>query len=144
MTVAPGSVFQISVADGYGYAQLRACHRVYGDIVGLDGRIFARPVADLTALCLSHILIFPLRAAIAAGAVAAMPAGTARVDGPPIPDFKFAVRDAAGAPIYWWIWTGEEIVLAEPMRDLATLPERVVASCDQFLEIWDRAAVRDH
>ncbi|MEL6235476.1 MAG: hypothetical protein AAFR46_13825 [Pseudomonadota bacterium] len=136
MTAAPGSVFQVSTSQGYGYAQLRACHRVYGDIIGLDARPFAQPVADLTTLRLSHILIFPLMAAIRSGALAAVPAGAAPITGPPIPEFKFAVRDGTGTPIYWWIWTGEEIVLAEPTRDLTDLPERVVAGRDQFLRVW--------
>ncbi|MEM9048385.1 MAG: hypothetical protein AAGC92_06665 [Pseudomonadota bacterium] len=143
MSAAPGSVFRIALAEGYGYAQLRACHRVYGDILGLDARCFPQPVADLVALNLTRIVIFPLIAAIDTGALDAAHAGTAAINGPPIPEFKFAVRDRTGAPIYWWIWTGEEIVLAEPGRDLDPLPERVVASRAQILQGWQPVSNAD-
>lgn len=133
-----GSLFEIALPDGFAYARLNSTHPVYGDVLLVDQRRYEKQLDDLGVIDCSTIVVFPLSAAVAKGTLKARQiesATTARGD---TPIFKFAVRDAEGGAIYWWLWDGEGIKIAGDDVDLSLLPERRALSQSQFLAVWDR------
>lgn len=135
MSAIPGDIFEIPLADGFGYVQLRARHAVYGDILDVDLRKYPAGGQDSGQLVFSKTVIFPL-CPISNGSVSGRPAGHLRLKSSDAPLFKFAVRDPSGTAIYWWIWNGSGIFLATPDQPLEDLPERRVLSRAELLALW--------
>lgn len=133
----PGDIVEIETPGGLGYVQVTHLHPAYPEVVrGLAGLHGERP-ADLDMLaraptCLT--VLTPLGAALARGALAARPIGTAplpeRARGFPI--FRIPIRDRAGGVVYWWYWDGEGLSLSPPGAPPAeTLPLReILAAAD--------------
>ncbi len=136
MSTETGSVFEIKLADGLAYVQIVQVHPVYGDILAVDAALYSSAVADLNHLTFTTIVIFPLQAASSAKHVDANQIGRSGTADQPHPNFKFAVRDTAGVPLYWWLWDGRGIAIAEPDQDLSSTPERKILSRAEFLDLW--------
>lgn len=135
MNAAPGDVFEIRLDDGFGYVQLRACHAVYGDILDVDMRKYEVSPQDPERLVFSKTVIFPLRA-LSNGSISGSLTGHQRLKRSGTPEFKFAVRDGSGDPIYWWTWNGNSISPAAADQDLDHLPERRVLTATELLALW--------
>jgi len=136
----PGDVIECPRAGTFRYARVLHIHPTYRDVLALDPGRYAAPAGKDT-LTFSRIVMAPLSYHIRRDPSL----GRVRPDlrsqrAAPFPTFKFAVRDAAGAPIYWWLWDGDAIRIAPPEEDLAALPDRRLASLDDLFAIWDGTA----
>lgn len=131
------AVYEIALATGFGYVSILCTHPTYGDVLGVDTAIHETRLKDPGTFTFDQIVIFPLEAAVTSRTVIAQHIGDRPVsDNTPI-IFKFAVRDRAGDPIYWWLWDGDQIKLADANEDLDALPERRVLSPRAFLGVWE-------
>jgi len=130
-------VFEITLPNGFGYLTVLRRHPTYGDVLGLEPTLFEKPVKETDTLSLNRIVIFPLAAALKAGTLIARHISNNEQGLDPQITFKFAVRDTAGDPIYWWLWDGEAIKIADLDQDLSTLPERRVLTTKELMAIWE-------
>lgn len=129
-------IFEITLAKGFGYVSLLRSHPTYGDILGVDLTLYRKPLVRLGTFNVNRIVISPLLAAIKATAVSARKIEERTVQNDPDIIFKFAVRDNAGDPIYWWLWDGDVIKIADADEDLSSLPERRVLTPVELLNSW--------
>lgn len=138
MTPETGDVVEIEMDGKYCYARVLRVHPTYREILALSPTGFASPCDDGARLRFSEVVIFPLGSALRSGRI------TGRVrpdlsDAPhrPLPRFKFAVRDGAGSPVYWWLWDGDTIEIAGSDDDLDALPERKMTSLAELRAFWN-------
>lgn len=129
-------VYEITLPAGFGYVSVLRWHPTYGDILGVDVTPSDEPLIDTDAFKFGRIVIFPLRAAMAAKRLPARYAGDLQPQQAPNITFKFAVRDQSGGAIYWWLWDGAAITLADARQDLSSVPERRVLTQKDFMNIW--------
>ena len=141
--IAPGSIVEISLIDGFGYVQVSHLHNIYQEVLKVCTKSFAEPLPDPQVLAFEKVCLFPLSAAIVSGQLQGSVVApdrrreTESLNKTPFPLFKFAVRNEQGEALYWWLWDGEQIELAAEDTDYNNLPVRRVLMVDEFREMFE-------
>ena len=123
MTLTPGDIFELRLAEGIAYGQVLATGPAYPPAVAFLSSLCAAPLPDpVASLGESEvtILLVPLTGTddlrVVGRAVPRL-----------VPQFRVPVRDRAGRVLYDWLWDGDGISLP-PDAETARLPVREIVS----------------
>jgi len=134
--LAPGDLVELRLEGGLGYVLATHAHPAYPEVLSVLPGLRAERPADPKTLAAEdgRRVLFPLGAALAAGALDGEV--VARVDPrpAPFPTFRSPVRGRDGEPLYWWLWDGAGVRPADGPTD--DIPVRKVLSRDAFLALF--------
>ncbi|MEO9684599.1 hypothetical protein [Tateyamaria sp.] len=137
MTLRAGDVVRIDLDDAHFYAKCVCVHPTYHEILAIDPNRYEVPVATSDALSFSEFAIASMSHALQSGSLKGQIQNHLSNQNPlTMPLFRFAVRDSAGRPIYWWLWDGQSIKIAEPGCDISCLPDRKLTSISDLTSRW--------
>ncbi|MEP5730324.1 MAG: hypothetical protein ABJL67_13260 [Sulfitobacter sp.] len=137
MTLCAGDVVRIDLEDAHFYAKCVCVHPTYHEILAIDPNGYDVPVATSDMLSFSEFAIAPMSHALQLGRLKGQVESHLSNQNPlTIPLFRFAVRDSAGRPIYWWLWDGQSIKIAGPDCDISCLPDRKMTSISDLTSRW--------
>ncbi|MEP4196489.1 MAG: hypothetical protein ABJL99_12745 [Aliishimia sp.] len=137
MTLHVGDVVRIDLNDAHFYAKCVCVHPTYHEVLAIDPNRYDALLASPDALSFSEFVIAPLSQALQLGRLKGqVESHLSHHSLLTMPLFRFAVRDSNGLPIYWWLWDGNSIKIAEADRDISGLPERKLTSISDLKTRW--------
>lgn len=133
-----GDIYEISFSSGYGYVKVTHHHQTYLDVLRIDTKKYDHALDDPSNANFEVLVLYPLSHSIESGKIKARKclSDPSSAESTPFPEFRFAVLNRRGDPIYWWIWNGDSIKPADPDKDISDLPIRQILSPDEFNKIW--------